>query len=166
MRHFLSFSFVVVALAFLSPSVFAGGLGDVITITAADTDGDGQPNPVDHFQVRFKETIGFSIVPVSNPAHDPDSDGDIEITATANGTVGTITVDKFLTGQPTGDYKIEANAVDVNGNEGPWATVNFTYSAPEAPTITIGDASVTNSGLAPSQSPGSWLARLEQSVAC
>lgn len=129
MNRFLFAALVALAMCF-SSTADAGTLGDTITVTSAV--------PVDHFEVRVKETSGFLVIAVSDPADDPDSDGDIEVAATANGTTGSISISKFLTGQPTGAYKIEAIAVDVNGEESPWAVENFTYSAPAAPTITVG----------------------------
>lgn len=134
----LCFALAAICSLFLTQSIFAGTLGDTITVTAADG------VPVDHFEVRVKEAIGFTIVPVSDPADDPDSDGDIVVPVDGTGLVGTIGIAEFLTGQPTGAYVIEAASVDANGQMSGWATKNFTYSAPGNPTITVGDATAVN----------------------
>lgn len=127
---YLSFLFVFICFAFFSPPIIGGTLGDTVTVTTTV--------PVDHYEVRVKEAIGFSIISVSNPADDPDSDGDIVVSSGATGMLGTIGMDKFLTGQPLGAYVIEAASVDANGQMSGWTTQNFTYSPPEAPGVSVG----------------------------
>lgn len=135
MKYFsFSFSFFL----FFAVPIDAGTLGDTITVTAADSDGDGTPDSVDHFLVRVKDGVTFAIIPVPNPVDDPDGDGAIVVSATDGGTVGTISVSKFLTGSPTGDYKIEASAVDANGQVSPYTSINFSYDPPGTPVITVG----------------------------
>lgn len=134
-RSFLSMITCVVILCFMS-SVQAGGLNDTITITSSTV--------VDHFEVRFKETSGLTVIAVSDPADDPDLDGDIVVPVDGTGKVGTISVSKFLTGQPTAAYLIEAASVDANGQMSAWGNLSFTYDAPPAPTINVSFGNFTN----------------------
>lgn len=124
----LIFFLAVAALA--APALQAVTLNDTITVTSTA--------PVDHFEVRVKDGITFALLAISFPADDPDLDGDIEVAPDATGLVGTISVSKFLTGQPTGAYIAEAAAFDANGQASGWGTKNFTYSPPPNPTITVG----------------------------